>query len=105
MENHATASISFLTLDWQFAPYERCDFKPLTVLPPKPKKFDLMVELAKKLSAGIDFLRVDLYEIKGEVYFSELTFSPGAGFTKFRDGKHDLEIGDMLTLTLRDNEK
>ncbi len=99
LENHATAAISFLTLDWQFAPYERCDYKPFAKLPPKPQNFDRMVEFARKLSAGMDFLRVDLYEINGEVYFSELTFSPGAGFTQFKDESHDLEIGKMLVLT------
>lgn len=99
LENHATAAISFLTLDWQFAPYERSDYKPFSELPPKPQKFDLMVEIARKLSTGTDFLRVDLYEINGEVYFSELTFSPGSGFTKFKNFEHDLEIGNMLVLT------
>ena len=105
MENHATASVSFLTMDWQIAPYERTDFKVLTVLPPKPKKYDLMIDIARKLSAGIDFLRVDLYEIKGEVYFSELTFFPGAGFSIFKDYNQDLEIGDMLRLTSIEREK
>ena len=60
-----------------------------------------MVVLAEKLSSGTDFLRVDLYEINGKVYFSELTFSPGAGFTAFKNPAHDLEIGNMLTLTLK----
>lgn len=93
-----TATISFLTLDWQFAPYERCDFRPLTVLPEKPKTFDKMVEFAEKLSAGMEFLRVDLYEINGKLYFSELTFSPCAGFMPFRNPEHDLEVGQMLKL-------
>ena len=60
-----------------------------------------MIELAKKLSEGVAFLRVDLYEINGKVYFSELTFSPGAGFTQFKDPKHDLEIGSFLELSAR----
>ena len=99
LEHHETASISFLTLDWQFAPYERLDYKPLKQLPRKPENFDRMVEIARQLSAGMDFLRVDLYEINGKVYFSELTFSPGAGYTPLKDPKHELEIGRMLNLT------
>lgn len=101
LENHATASISFVTMDWQFAPYERYDYKPFTQLPPKPKKFDHMVELARKLSAGTDFLRVDLYEINEKVYFSELTLSPCAGFMPFKNPEHDLELGQMLKLSER----
>ena len=98
LSHKETATISFLTLDWQFAPYERCDYRPLTELPKKPQNFDKMVEFAEKLSAGIDFLRVDLYEINGKLYFSELTFSPCAGFMPFRNPQHDLEVGRMLKL-------
>ncbi len=101
LSDHSTASISFLTLNWKFAPYERTDFKPLTELPPKPKQFEKMVEIARVLSHGIDFLRVDLYEINEKVYFSELTFSPGAGLTQFKNPEHDVEIGAMLELTLK----
>ncbi len=98
LENHSTASISFLTPDWQFAPYKRTDYKPLNVLPAKPKNFDYMLEIASKLSEGIPFLRVDLYEINGEMYFSELTFSPCSGFMPFENSEHDIEIGNMLVL-------
>jgi len=52
----------------------------LTPLPPKPEKLDEMVEYAKILSEDFDFVRVDLYEHEGKVYFSELTFSPWGGF-------------------------
>jgi len=98
LSNKETATISFLTMDWQFAPYERCDYPPMAQLPEKPRTFDKMVEFAKKLSAGIDFLRVDLYEINGKLYFSELTFSPCAGFMPFKNPEHDLEVGKMLIL-------
>lgn len=99
LEDHSTAHISFVTCDWQFAPYERSDYCSFDVLPPKPSRFDLMLELAAKLSQGTDFLRVDLYEVNGQVYFSELTFSPCGGFMPFKDEKYDYEIGEMLSLT------
>lgn len=99
LENHATASISFVNLDWTFAPYERSDYKPFQTLPPKPERFADMLRIAKTLSKGTDFLRVDLYQINGEIYFSELTFSPCGGMMPFREEKHDFEIGKMLKLT------
>ncbi len=103
LDNHDTAAISFLTLDWKQASYERCDYKPFKVLPEKPSQFDKMVEIAKKLSSGFDFLRVDLYEINGRVYFSELTLFTGAGFTPFKDEASDYEIGSMLKLSGLEN--
>ena len=49
LENHSTARISFLTMDWEFAPYERTDYKPLDHLPKKPIKFEQMKEICKIL--------------------------------------------------------
>lgn len=66
-------------LNWNPLPYTLDSFL-LTPLPPKPEKLDEMVEYAKILSEDFDFVRVDLYEHEGKVYFSELTFSPWGGF-------------------------
>ena len=38
-----------------------------------------MIVIAEKLSDGFKFLRVDLYNVKGKIYFGELTFYPAAG--------------------------
>lgn len=40
-----------------------------------------MLTIARELSRGIDFVRVDLYKLKNKIYFSELTLTPGAGTT------------------------
>lgn len=98
LENHATASISFLNLDWTFAEYERSDYKPLTRIPPKPLNYEKMLEICETMSQGVKFLRVDLYEVNGKIYSSELTFHPGSGFTRFKNDAHDVEIGNMLGL-------
>ena len=99
LENHSTARISFLNLDWTFAPYERSDFKTFDKLPPKPTCFDEMVMIAKKLSQGFAFIRVDLYQIDDVVYFSELTFFPCAGYMPLKNDKHDFELGNMLDIS------
>jgi len=44
-----------------------------------PGSFGRMAEIARELSRGIDFVRVDLYGIGERVFFSEMTFTPGAG--------------------------
>ena len=98
MENHATAAVSFLTVDWQFAPFGRSDYKPLEYMPQKPSRFNEMVAVARSLSSGTHFLRVDLYEISGRVYFSELTFSPCSGMMPFQPEEYDKKLGEMLIL-------
>lgn len=102
LEDHSTARISFVELDWKFAPYVRKDYKPFDVLPEKPFSFDEMIKLSEQLSKGYPFLRVDLYEIDKKVYFSEFTFSPCSGFMPFKETKHDLEIGNMIVLPQKD---
>lgn len=98
LENHATASISFLHMDWTMAPFRRMDYAPLDAAPEKPKHYDQMVEFARQLSRGIPFLRVDFYEIHGKLYFSELTFFPSSGFTPFVPEEWDEIIGGWFTL-------
>jgi hypothetical protein len=43
-----------------------------------------MIEIAERLGAGTDFVRVDLYEVEGRVVFGELTNYPGGGDTVIR---------------------
>ena len=98
LENHNTARISYVTLDWKQADFYRNDYKPFNKLPPKPINFDKMVKLAEILSEDIPFLRVDFYEINGKIYFGELTLYTGAGFTKFEPESADIKIGNLLKL-------
>lgn len=64
----------------------------------KPKGFEKMIELSRKLSKDIPHVRVDFYDINGKVYFGELTFYHFGGLEKFEPGDWDKKIGDMLQL-------
>ncbi len=98
LENHDTARISYVTLDWKQAEFYREDYKPFEALPPKPVNFDKMIELAEILSRNIPFLRVDFYEINQKIYFGELTFYSGSGFTKFVPEEWDKKLGELIRL-------
>ena len=98
LENHETASISYLSLDWKFEPFERTDYKPFGILPPKPACLNEMLSFSKILANGIPFVRCDFYDVCGKTFFSELTFYPGAGFTKFKPDEFDAVVGDMLAI-------
>ena len=99
LEDHSTAKISFLNLDFTFAEFQREDYVHFKDLPKKPQNYDKMVEIAKKLSKNIPFVRVDLYEINNKIYFSELTFSPCGGFMKFTPVEYDLIVGELLDIS------
>lgn len=90
--------VTFLDMAWNRLPFERhypSDHSELI----KPSTFDQMKNIATKLSADLPFVRVDLYEINGKVYFGELTLYPGCGFEEFRPDEWDEKLGEMIDLS------
>lgn len=63
--------------------------------PELPETVAEMRELASVLSAGMDFLRVDMFELRGRIYVGELTNYPLGGTSKFSPRSFDLELGSM----------
>ena len=64
----------------------------------KPKNFDKMIDIVEKLSEGIPFVRVDLYNADGRIYFGEITFFPAAGMGKFDPEIWDDTLGGWINL-------
>jgi len=53
---------------------------------PKPKKLDLMLEMASLLSSNFEFVRIDFYiNANDDIYFSEFTFTPASGNKVYDD--------------------
>ena len=65
---------------------------------PKPVGMDEMFIIAARLSEGLPFARVDLYNINGIIYFSEITFFPDSGFDSNRLPESDLYFGEKIVL-------
>jgi len=60
--------------------------RPGDQLVPKPSNLSEMLDIARTLSEDFDFVRVDLYNVKGKIYFGELTFTPANGiFASYQD--------------------
>lgn len=59
----------------------------------KPLNYDKMLEIVKILSNDFEYVRVDLYNLNGTIYFGELTFCDCSGFGKFTDEKWDYKFG------------
>lgn len=53
--------------------------RPIT----KPLCFDEMKRIAVALSEGVEYVRVDLYEIEGKILFGELTFTPMGNYLPY----------------------
>lgn len=66
--------------------------------PDKPARLDEAIDVAEKLSAGFNFIRVDLYVLENHVYFGELTNYPGNGFIPFEPDEMEYKMGSLLKL-------
>ena len=87
-------------IDWtpfdgsQFNGWKKTD-KPLK----KPDNFDELIKISEDLASPFPFVRVDLYDINGTIYFSELTFTPAKGTLILDDDKCDFEMGKWLNIS------
>jgi len=89
---------SFYDLNWQQLPF-RLEYPIESRVLPRPTGLDEMIVIAKKLSQQLPFVRCDLYDCNGKVFFGELTFYPGKGTERFDPRKADIDIGAMLSLS------
>lgn len=59
----------------------------------KPLNYNKMLDITKILASDFDYVRVDLYNLDGKIYFGELTFCDCSGFGKFTDEEWDYKFG------------
>ena len=60
---------------------------------PRPPNFAEMIEISRRLSAGFDSMRVDLYDLGNRVVFSELTNYHQATCSRFQPVEYDYKFG------------
>lgn len=65
----------------------------------RPKNFDEMIEVARKLSEGFPVVRVDLYETTDGVYFGEMTFTAHGGNIDYLTPEFKRQIGKRIDLS------
>lgn len=89
--------VTFFDNDWNELPFERHYPKSDKVIP-RPQNLEKMIRFSEKLSQEMPFVRVDFYEICGQIYFGELTFFPGSGYEKFTPADADNLLGSWINL-------
>lgn len=65
----------------------------------RPQQLEKMIELSRKLSSDIPFVRTDFYEVNGKIYFSEFTFYSDGGMAKFYPEMWDKILGEWIKLS------
>lgn len=93
-------SIDFYDMDWNHMPFvglnPKCTNGETPV--PKPSQLEEMVELCRKLSRNIPFVRIDLYVVGNSVLFGEITFYPASGMGRFEPANWAIKLGDKINL-------
>ncbi|MCM1140281.1 MAG: glycosyl transferase [Muribaculum sp.] len=97
---NSNETIDFYDVDWnhmEFVGLTRGVKNGLTEVA-RPIKLDEMIQIATKLSQGLPFARVDLYNVNGDVYFGEITFFPNSGYGHFSPEIWDYHLGALINL-------
>lgn len=101
-DRHADRSVSYYDMTWRRTPFTKGypQFKPNSLLTPRPACFDEMVRVSRELSRSFPFVRVDLYEHRNRVLFGELTFLPSNATAAFSPELYEREFGNYINLDL-----
>ena len=103
LEKHTTARISFYDLNGKELPFHRKDFYPIGEPLQLPENYEEMLNICRIIANDIsnDFIRIDLYSVRGNVYFSELTLYPCGTGIPFEPEEWDQKLGELLTLHMK----
>lgn len=99
--NEHTATNVHMDFNWNNLGWTFGKFKVNNSIIMKPQNISELYDIARRLSTGFPYVRVDLYDIDSKVYFSEMTFTPAGGLYQYKGTwtpSRDLELGDMIRL-------
>lgn len=68
-----------------------------------PNNFSEMIDVAEKIAKKVNhpFVRVDLYNVNGAIFFGEITFFPASGMGAFYPEEWDFKLGTYMQLPLK----
>lgn len=96
-ERQQDLKLSYYDLEWNQLDYVKKEYATDKIIP-KPKNLDKMLKMAEDLSKDFKQVRVDLYNIDGKIYFSELTFTSAAGLGKKQTDEALKYLGSLIKL-------
>ena len=88
----------FYDTKWNELEVKRVKHNSLENRAQRPEILDEMLEIARKLSEGFKFIRVDFYIVNNKLYCGELTFYPASGFEGFEPEEYDRIMGEWIDL-------
>lgn len=87
----------FYDTEWNRLYYQHNNLEKDDVVS-KPQNFEEMKDIVRKLSKGYCHIRIDLYDINGNIYFGEFTFFNASGFDQDITSKTNERWGEKIKL-------
>ncbi|EPB8187127.1 ATP-grasp fold amidoligase family protein [Clostridium perfringens] len=88
---------NYYDINWNDMPFQYDDENSGRIID-KPKNLKEILDISRDLSKEFPHVRVDFYEVNGNLYFGELTFFTASGTAKFKPEKYDEIVGSWLKL-------
>jgi hypothetical protein len=98
--NHANSIIAFYDAKWSKLNLSHRIGSFQDAQTARPANLSEMLAIAEALARDFDFVRVDLYNARGQIYFGELTFTPRAGIFNFEPKEWDEILGAKWRLSV-----
>lgn len=99
---HSNVCLDDYDLHWNRTGHMKEEYNPTGKLIPRPHLLDDMVSIASSLSKGLDYVRVDLYDVvvdgAEKVLFGELTFTPNGNVMSYYKQEYLDELGELYRL-------
>ena len=95
---HHTTDFVYYDLDWNKHDENISEPYRNNFCCPRPLNLDKMLGLASRLSEGLPQVRVDFYNINGDIYFGEMTLTSNFGMMGYFTQKTLDDMGDLVAL-------
>lgn len=94
------AKFIFFNRNWERLDYNYQTEEEKNRIVPKPYNLDKMFKIAETIAKYVNspFLRVDLYNVEGKIYFGETTFYPHSGMDATLNPEIDSKFGEKIKL-------
>lgn len=91
-------TMNYYDLNWNLLEIKEGKYQNYNGNVKKPENFQEMIDIVTKLSSEFQFVRVDIYNVDGKIYFGELTFTPASGKNKFTPLEEDHKIAERIKI-------
>ena len=91
-----TAKEAFFDLSWKRINLMYHSYEDYEDAPEPSAHLKEMIDIATRLSKEFTYVRVDLYEANGRVFFGEMTFTPASGMGKWGGANGMVEMRQIL---------